>query len=144
MKYITILIIGLFAFSSYAQTNEDTITFGRIGELTIAQIDNSGASKLMFISDNIKARELARVDIQNGMAFLLLAGGIAPTIIDTDPEFERKYKVYFYEFGCTGPDYELIIAYNQVVFEYLNKQYGKKWQKEVRNDVVGLKDWRKK
>ncbi|SIS46409.1 hypothetical protein SAMN05421766_1028 [Zobellia uliginosa] len=144
MKYILVIITGLFAFNANSQSDNETIIFSRIGELTDEQINNSGASQLTFITDKQKAEEMAEMDIKNGMPFLLLAGGIAPTIIATDPKFEKDYKIYFYEFGCTGPENELIIAYNKVIFEHLNREFGKKWRKEVRNDVVGLKGWLKK
>lgn len=87
---------------------------------------------------------MAKLDIQNGIPFLLLMGGVAPTIISTDPQFENTYDIYFFEFGCTGPENKILFAYNQVIFEHLNKKYGKKWKNEVRKDVIGFKDWRKK
>ncbi|WCO03539.1 FEKKY domain-containing protein [Psychroserpens ponticola] len=144
MKYIIILIIGISTFITNAQNDNETITFTRIGELTKEQINNSGASKLNFITEIQKAKEMAEMDIKNEIPFLLLAGGIAPTIIATDPIFEKEYKIYFYEFGCTSPEKDLIIAYNEVIFEHLIKDYGNKWKKEIRNDVIGFKDWRKK
>ncbi|WP_406684352.1 hypothetical protein N1F78_01075 [Seonamhaeicola sp. MEBiC1930] len=144
MKFIFTLFIAILTFTLNAQSDEkETVIFSNIGELSDEQLNNSGASKLTFISDWKEAKKMAELDIQNGIPFLLLAGGIAPTIIATDPEFEKEYGIYFYEFGCTGPENELIIAYNQVIFEYLNKEHGKIWKKEVRNDVVGFKEWRK-
>ena len=50
---------------------------------------------------------------------------------------------YFYEFGCTGPENDIIIAYNRIVFEHLNSTKGKKWIKEVRDDVIGFKKWKR-
>lgn len=130
MKYVITLILNLFVFSMNAQTD--------------AQKNSSGASKLIFISDKQEAKKMAEMDLKNEMPFLLLSGGIAPVVITTDTKFEKKYSVYFYEFGCTGPENEVIIAYNETIFEYLNKAYGKKWEKEIRKDVVGFKDWRRK
>ena len=69
-----------------AQTNEEQIViFSRIGELCDEQLNNAGASKLTVISDRTEAEKMAKLDIQNGIPFLLLMGGVAPTIISTDP-----------------------------------------------------------
>ena len=145
MKLIITLLIGIFSLNVNAQTDEEqTVIFSRIGELSDAQLNNSGASKLTFISDIKEAEKMAALDIENGIPFLLLMGGIAPTIISTDPQFEKKYGIYFFEFGCSGPENEKIIAYNQVIFKHLNKEYGNKWKKEVRKDVIGFKNLPKK
>lgn len=129
----------------YGQTTKDSteVVCSLIVELSDEQLNNSGATRLTFANSIIQAEQLANGDISNGISFLLLAGGIAPVVIATDPKFERKYGIYFYEYGCTGPDYDYIKAYNKVIFEHLTEQYGKRWIKEVRKDVVGLKDWKK-
>lgn len=144
MKFILTLFIGILTLNLNAQTDdEQTVIFSRIGELSDEQLNNSGTSKLTFVTDKKEAEKMAELDIENGNPFLLLMGGIAPTIIATDPQFEKKYGIYFYEFGCTGPDNEIIMAYNKIVFEYLNKTHGKNWIREVRNDVIGFKEWEK-
>ena len=131
---------------AYGQTDEDpteVVDFSLTGALSDEQLNNSGATKLTFANSRNQAEQLANEDISNGTPFLLLAGGIAPVIIATDPEFERKYKIYFYDYGCTGPDDKYIAAYNKVVFEHLTRKYQKSWIKEIRQDVIGLKDWKK-
>ncbi|WP_108171852.1 hypothetical protein [Christiangramia gaetbulicola] len=143
MKKVIIILTLIFNFSSFAQENgQEDIVFSRIGNLTDEQIDSSGPTKLFFAKKS-EVKKLAKQDIENGIPFLLLQGGVAPVIIATDPQFEEKYKIYFYEYGCTGPDQNLIEEYNKIIFNYLSDQYGKKWIKEVRDDVVGLKDWTK-
>tara|TARA_R110002020_G_scaffold49796_9_gene141454 strand:- start:4154 stop:4594 length:441 start_codon:yes stop_codon:yes gene_type:complete len=145
MKFILTLFISILALTLNAQTEEEqTILFTRIGELSDEQLNNSGASKLTFVTDKKEAEKMAELDIKNGNPFLLLMGGIAPTIIATDPQFEKQYGIYFYEFGCSGPENDIIIAYNKIVFEHLNKTHGKNWIKEVRNDVIGFKEWKKR
>ena len=144
MKFILTLFIGILTLTLNAQTDgEETVIFSRIGELSDEQLNNSGASKLTFITDIKEAEKMAELDIKNGNPFLLLMGGIAPTIIATDPQFEKEYGIYFYEFGCTGPENDIIIAYNRIVFEHLNSTKGKKWIKEVRDDVIGFKEWKR-
>ena len=143
MKFILSLFIVILTLTLNAQTVEETVIFSRIGELSDEQLNNAGVSKLTFVTDENKAKKIAELDIKNGNPFLLLMGGIAPTIIATDPQFEKKYGIYFYEFGCSGPDNEIIIAYNKIVFEHLIKTHGKNWINEVRDDVIGFKEWKR-
>ena len=99
-------------FTLNAQSDdEETVIYSGIGELSDKQLNNSGASKLTFITDKKEAEKMAELDIKNGNPFLLLMGGIAPTIIATDPQFEKEYGIYFYEFGCTGPENDIIIVF---------------------------------
>ncbi|GAB2705045.1 hypothetical protein GCM10027037_33410 [Mucilaginibacter koreensis] len=81
----------------------------------------------------------AVVDIQHSNVKLLLAGGIAPVYYHGQETFEMKYKLKYYEYGCTPPDQTCMLAYNKVIFKYLDQQYGKRWRKEVRKDVIGYK-----
>lgn len=81
----------------------------------------------------------ANRDISNDCISLLLPGGIVTrAITDEDLKFEEKYNVNFLSRGCIrfGEDNEA--EYNKVMFRYLDEKYGKKWRKEVRNDVIGL------
>lgn len=64
---------------------------------------------------------------------------IRPTVF-----FEKKFKVYYYEQGCVGPDNELMKEYNYVIFNYLSDTYGKKWKREIRKDAIGLRQWKRK
>ena len=143
MKITIIVLTLIFSISSLAQVDvQEEIVFSRIGNLTEEQITSSGPAKLLFANKS-EIKNLAKQDIENGHPFLLLQGGIAPVLIATDPQFEDKYKIYFYEYGCTGADQNLIENYNKIIFDYLTDLYGKKWIKEVRDDVVGLDDWKK-
>lgn len=84
--------------------------------------------------------EMALKDIKEGKPKLLLAGGIAPVVYTTDNDFSNKYKVSFYDYGCSPARQECMLAYNTTIFNYLDKTYGTKWRKKVRQDVIGLKD----
>ena len=128
--------------SAQKNNNQEVIVYSRIGNLSDEQLNSSGAAKLLF-SQKSDVKNLAEKDIEDGNPFLLLQGGIAPVIISTDPKFEDKYKIYFYDYGCTGPDQNLIKEYNKAIFEYLTDKYGEKWIYEVRDDVVGLDNWKK-
>lgn len=81
--------------------------------------------------------------LKNNSIFLFLASVINPVTHEEDEIFEKKHQIYYKDFGCVAPSYECMIQYNQRVFEFLNKKFGNKWQKEIRKDVVGFKEWRK-
>jgi len=118
------------------------VGFGQL-QLTDEQIINSGMIKLVFVDNARQADSLARMDISRGIPFLLLQSGISPVVYSTDSKFEEKYRVFYDESGCTGPKLEFAKTYNKVTFEYLTKNYGRKWTKEIRKDVIGFREWRR-
>lgn len=81
-------------------------------------------------------------DKNNHIIRLFLQGGIAPVVYTNDKEFEKKYDVFFYDFGCVAPYDNCVIRYNRNAFDYLTRTYGKKWMKEMRKDVIGFKQWK--
>jgi hypothetical protein len=84
-------------------------------------------------------REQALIDISKNTAKILIQGGFAPVIYPTDKDFFSKYKVAYYMFGCVAPEkIECLRAYNQAIFEHLNKSFGPKWQAEIRKDAIGF------
>ena len=53
--------------------------------------------------------------------------------------------MHFHDFGCIAPtNFKEYETKNELVFEYLNKIYGKQWQKEIKQSVMGFEKWRKK
>ena len=85
------------------------------------------------------SREKALIDIKSQQATILIQGGIVSVIKMADRDFEKKFKISFRDLGCVIPDkIECLIAYNQAIFEYLDKTYGKEWRKEIRKDAIGL------
>ena len=85
-------------------------------------------------------RQQALDHIKIGKINLLLSGGIAPVVYQSDKKFSKKYNLNFVEFGCEAVAEESLYEYNKTVFEYLDKKYGKKWRKEIRKDIIGLKN----
>jgi hypothetical protein len=134
LLFITLLL----SFNSFCQndqaTNSDSI---------IIHSEMPTYSKLIFISDCNNAAKIAEIDIKNRQIYLLLAGGISPKEYATDSIFKNKYNIQFYDYGCVAAQKECIIYYNSIVFNSLKKQYGKTWKKEIRKDVIGLKEWKK-
>ena len=88
------------------------------------------------------SRESAEKALRERTANLLIVGGIAPLHYRGQEKFKKKYGVGYYDFGdLLQCSYRDMRAYNEVIFEWLNQHYGKKWQKDVRPDVVGLGKW---
>lgn len=128
----SILILGLIINS--------VLAFGQSRQLTDEQINKSGAIQLVFADSLEQATKLANQDIANGTPFLLLPSGISPVVYTTDKTFEDKYKVFYYESGCTGPTEKFAVEYNKTIFKHLTNKYGKKWRKQIRKDVIGIRN----
>lgn len=121
-------------FSAFGYNNKDTIVI-------IADTDISNIRWTIYTDCWIFSRKKALEDIHDNNAAILLQGGISPIVYTTDKDFERKYKIFFHDFGCVAADMqECLIAYNKTVFEYLDSTFSKKWRKEIRKDAIGLKD----
>lgn len=137
---------GEFRFSDL-KSGEYKIRFiCSYGELdTIIKIENENIKDLniAFISDCEIDAEIAKLDLKNKSPKLLIYGGIAPTEVYGQEKFEEKYGVEYFSYGCIAPAYECVLEYNQVIFDFLTGKYGKKWRREVRKDVVGIKKKRK-
>tara|TARA_R110000737_G_C14177485_1_gene412681 strand:+ start:68 stop:487 length:420 start_codon:yes stop_codon:yes gene_type:complete len=99
---------------------------------------NSFVSKIAITDELSKAREFAEKDIQSNSLFLIVPGGIAPKIYDSDFSFKLNYDVSFMNFGCELINEEVAAAYNTKIFGLLTEKYGINWLKEIREDVIGL------
>jgi hypothetical protein len=85
-------------------------------------------------------KNTALTDIKDETIFLLVPGGIVGTKINpVDTLFEQKYKLKYISRGCTKFSIDNEKEYNQTIFDYLDKTYGKFWRIEVRQDIIGLK-----
>jgi hypothetical protein len=89
--------------------------------------------------------QTAQQDLAKGKPKLFLLGGIAPLRRAGDAAVEHQFGFVYHDFGCVRPtDDRCLAAYSQVVFAYLNKKYGSRWQTHVRHDVLFLHtrpDW---
>lgn len=129
------LLIGIYQIS---------LSQNRI--LTDDELNKSTVHKIIF-EDTLTCSDVEKwikSDISNKTIFLFLQGGLAPISYSTDRVFENKYGVYFNDFGDVGLSNEVCIKkYNNMVFEYLTKTYGKYWIHEIRKDVIGFSEWKK-
>ena len=90
-----------------------------------------------IISDCKFNSETAETDWKNKNPKLLLIGSIAPIGNSRkDRKFEERYKIKYYDFGCTPEALECIIEYNETIIKFMNIKYGKKWKSGIRKDVI--------
>ena len=83
----------------------------------------------------------AEKDIQEEKFKLFIASGpFSPSLTKADYKFEKKYAVNYYGDGdCTSAiATDCLYMYNQTIFTYLDKKYGKNWRKKVNKNVYGL------
>ena len=92
-----------------------------------------------------KQNETIKIEINSNTKTIYVLGGIASVITKDDLAFAKKYNVRFHDFGCIAPEnFEEYEVKNTLIFEYLNKNYGKQWQKEIKSSVLGFEKWVKK
>lgn len=86
------------------------------------------------------SKSQALLDIGNHKPGLVVIGGAAPPVISrSDKKFRKRYGVGYDILGCELQDYtDCIEEYNKTIIEYLDANFGLKWRKSVRKDIVGL------
>ncbi len=127
-KSLSTFIFLFYAFISYCQSSE------------LKGITSLDPSDVFYSLENKKhAKTAAQKHISIGCPFLLLFGGISPTVYANDSVFEEAYNITFYEFGCVVIEYKIAAKYNKTIFKHLSREFGSVWKKEVRKDVVGLR-----
>ncbi len=109
-----------------------------------AYLQNSNFSKILSAKNNAEAEKFAEEDIENSSLFLIVPGGIAPVVYYSDFDFKNKYGVTMINFGCEPLNKEVSISYNMKVFDFLTENYGTKWLNEIRDDVIGLVEYKAK
>ena len=150
-KTVAMLILN----NPISRASSTTYAFNTFGVLIILLLVSLSAcsvtKKAQSLSEQLESNsftedmisvESAKRALEEGNAELLLIGGISPTIVIGQKEFKRRYRVDYYDFGDLPIFSEEEIArWNRVIFEWLNVHYGTKWQKDVRQDVIGYKEW---
>ena len=92
-----------------------------------------------------KQNDTIKIEINSNTKTIYVLGGIASVITKEDLAFAKKYNVHFHDFGCTAPtNFEEYEAKNELIFDFLNKTYKKKKQKEINPSVLGFEKWKKK
>lgn len=131
MKIIT-LVISLLLVSS-------TIVLAQKSER--ATTENKRATS--FISFENEAKAKFERDLKLNSLKIYLLGGIKSVIQKEDAEFAKKYKIQYYDFGCTPPsNFKIYEQYNHLVFNYLQKEHGKSWIPFVNKNAFIFAKWK--
>lgn len=78
-------------------------------------------------------------DLKTNKIKLFLIGGIAPTHVQGQEQYEKKFNFQYYDYGCTPEAKECSKAYSAKAFKYLDQKFGRSWRKQVRQDVLYLR-----
>jgi hypothetical protein len=136
MRKTLFTISVILSISAFSQEEIETVDSNNF--------QNSYVSKVTSANNISEAEKFAKEDIENSSLFLIVPGGIAPVIYASDFDFKSKYGVSIINFGCEPLNKEVSISYNMKVFDFLTENYGKKWLKEIRDDVIGLAEYKAK
>ncbi|RWX02531.1 FEKKY domain-containing protein [Flavobacterium cerinum] len=94
---------------------------------------------------NITPQNKLQADIKNGTVTLYVLSGIVSSATPADKGFLEKYNVKYHDFGCVIPEnIDYYREYNLLVLQYLKKKFGTKWEKDVRKNILGSKEWKTK
>lgn len=92
-----------------------------------------------------KQTETVTIEVNQNTKTIYVLGGIMSVITKEDLAFAKIYNLRFHDFGCLPPaDFEFYESKNALVFDYLNKTYGKLWQKKMKPNAMGFDKWKKK
>ena len=117
--------------------------FAQSGKPSIDVINSSGAVRISFVENEVEAKKLAQIDIENQILVLFLQSGISPITYSNDIIFENKYNLFYFELGCVSHEPSIIESYNFQVFKFLDSKFGKDWRKKIRKDIIGFKEYKK-
>lgn len=82
-------------------------------------------------------------DLSANSLHIYILGGIAARPKEGDADFEKKYGIDFYDFGCLAPgNLSFYNEYNLLVFKHLTEKNGEEWEKAIRKDVMAWNEWR--
>lgn len=82
-------------------------------------------------------------NLNQNQKIIYVLGGIASIYTKEDIEFEKKYNIKYYDFGCIAPtNFEEYVAKNKKVFDWLSKEFGENWQKYIKAASMGFSEWK--
>lgn len=81
-------------------------------------------------------------DVERDSFTIYTVGGLKPYNHEETQAFEKKYNVTYHDFGCLAPgNMDFHSAYNRLVFQHFRTKWGNEWQKEIKDNAIGLYHW---
>lgn len=109
---------------------------------TLVTIENQSIKDLVLtVPANCKSynERKAIKDIKQEKAIVFVNIKLSQSNPTANKQFKDKYGIDF-EFNDFGlPADDCMTIYNQIIFEYLDNQFGKQWRDEINENAVGLK-----
>ncbi len=128
MKNILIAILVCICYHSNAQ--HDALESNRTC--------SKGEQIAKFI--DAKSKQMFENDVEKKSIKLYLLGGLVSVLRENDKPFQEKYKINYHDFGCVVPaNLDLYIAYNQLVFAHLERDFKDDWKAEVNKNTLGFR-----
>lgn len=126
MKNIILILILLISANNFAQTTPVATTKDKTNDA--------------YILDLQRVEKAFKSDVKRGTLKLYVMGGIVSAIKDVDREFEQLYKIQYHDFGCLVPaNLDYYERYNNLVFEYLDQNFGDDWMVTLNPSVLAAK-----
>ena len=107
-----------------------------------ASIEKYG-EKGKFGTIEIYSNQYVSENLNQNQKIIYVLGGIASIYTKEDIEFEKKYNIKYYDFDCIAPtNFEEYEVKNKKVFDWLSKEFGENWQKEIKSSSMGFSEWK--
>ncbi|MGQ2982426.1 FEKKY domain-containing protein [Flavobacterium sp.] len=91
-----------------------------------------------------RAQQQFENDLSVNNLRIYILGGIAARPKKGDTDFQKKYGVHFYDFGCLAPvNISFHNEYNLLVFKYLTEKHETEWENAIRTDVMAWNQWKR-
>lgn len=103
-------------------------------------------STLIVSAQEKTPKEKFENDLKRNTITLYQLGGIAAKgKTKTDMDFQVKYKVKYFDFGCLAPaNIAFYEDYNLLALNYLTGKFGRDSLKDIRQDILAFDKWYKK
>lgn len=118
------------------------VAFSLLSVICYAQNAPTGETKSITFR-TISPEDKFQSDLKRNAFTIYTLGGLMPSNYDTDKAFQEKYNVNYHDFGCIAPpDMKFYITYNKLVFDYLKEKWGTEWQNDIKDNAMGLYNWK--
>jgi hypothetical protein len=93
-------------------------------------------------NEAISAKMNFENDLKTNKITIYLQGGIVSVIKKEDLDFQKKYGIYYKDFGCLAPiNISYYEKYNYQVFNYLSTKFAGNWKEALNINAYGANNW---